>query len=286
MQIFEVDLHYHAGQERTELRSLRDHLVHARATRRKILGLTDHFGLYRIRPDKDRGRRFNYPNTPDGFIRYHGELDELRPDFPDINILFAPEMSPNDNFAFLTDDLLQIIDYVICEPSGCLDSIADNTAAVRGRIADISKFSLNSGKPAFLAHPFRSTLNNMFARKSPDENRLSINPRASFRDFSLREVSDFFLIDCEALAYASAEHKIPIEVNGESQQRSRVTNNPAVIQMIWQAYALMHEMGAELVPSSDQHDFNTGKFGCFVPADCFAALGITVKDIPFIRQWL
>ena len=46
MFIYQVDLHYHTGQERQTGASVRDYLEHARMTGRKILGITDHLSLY------------------------------------------------------------------------------------------------------------------------------------------------------------------------------------------------------------------------------------------------
>jgi len=46
MQIHNIDLHYHAGQERQAGVTLTEYIDYAQKTARKILGITDHYHLY------------------------------------------------------------------------------------------------------------------------------------------------------------------------------------------------------------------------------------------------
>ena len=80
MYIHNIDLHYHAGQERAEGFSLADHLIHARLTGRKILGLTDHLGRY-LNPKREGS---HYHASVGGLLQYRAEMDALKTDFNDL----------------------------------------------------------------------------------------------------------------------------------------------------------------------------------------------------------
>ena len=79
MKIHQIDLHYHAGRERENGKSLREYLLFARATGRKILGITDHANLFQT-PSADGP----FTESTANFRRLRAEMEALRPEFPDI----------------------------------------------------------------------------------------------------------------------------------------------------------------------------------------------------------
>lgn len=284
MQIHNVDLHYHAGQERQTDVSLFSYLEYAQNTGRRILGVTDHYSLYF--PRENSTRTFKYTNSFEGLIQYNREVEELKSLFPALTILFAPEMGPRDNLDIVPSEIIEKSDYFICEPLHSAESAEANTESMIKRLREVSVFIADSGKPAFLAHPFRSSVNNMLIKNNIHPQVTEIGYRDHWSDFDYDELCGFFKFDIKSVAKAACELGIAIEINGNTQYRIRSSNLPAVLQMLWTAYKVMADEGAEFVPGSDLHGFVTGvgKIGQYVPYDCFEMLGIKYDDIKFIDK--
>lgn len=155
------------------------------------------------------------------------------------------------------------------------------------RLQDISDFMKYTGKPAFLAHPFRSAVCKLLINNDIEPWITEIEYRAHWSDFDYSEVRQFFYFDIQEVACTAKELGIPLEVNGGTHTRIRMSNMPAVMQMLWCAYKEIIDTGAELAVGSDLHRFKTSsrnKQGQYVPHDCFEALGIQAKDIGFVER--
>jgi len=72
MYMHNIDLHYHAGQERDAGATIGDYLKHAMLSGRRVLGGTDHYGLLQEarRPDK----QYLYEASQAGLRAYHDEV--------------------------------------------------------------------------------------------------------------------------------------------------------------------------------------------------------------------
>jgi len=274
-------IHYHAGQERTEGVSLADHLIHARLTGRKILGITDHLGLY-LNPKREG---CHYEASVGGLLQYRAEMDALKADFHDLTLYFAPEIGPEQDLEEVPTEVIEASDYFIGEAAYPGESVEKNTQSIVQRMGALRDFSDATGREVFLAHPFRSAVNMRLIKRDAEPWISELAPRWN-GGFGLGEIVDFFRLDIEAVAESSKHFRIPLEVNGNTQSRIRSSNLPAPLQMLWGALKVLRDVGAELVPGSDQHDFmaSIGRLGGAVPADCFHALGIRVADIAFLAR--
>jgi len=281
MHIHNIDLHYHAGQERGEGVSLEDHLVHARLTGRKILGVTDHLDLYLN--SKRAGR--HYEASAGGLLRYHADLYALKAGFPDLTLYFAPEIDPGQELGTIPAEIIEASDFFIGEAAYPGGSVEENTRSAVRRMGELRDFADATGREVFLAHPFRGAVNMRLIKGDAEPWVAESAPRWD-GSFGLGELADFFLLDIEAMAEASNRFRIPLEVNGNTQYRIRSSNLPAPLQMLWSALETLRDLGAELVPGSDQHGFmaGIGRIGGAVPADCFYALGIGAGDIAFLDR--
>jgi histidinol phosphatase-like PHP family hydrolase len=285
MQIHNIDLHYHAGQERQAGVTLTEYIDYAQKTARKILGITDHYHLYFLHSPIDR--EFPYEKNLRGFLKFREDVESQKPLFPEMTILFAPEIAWYEDFAEIPAEVIRVSDYFICEPPFKGD-FAENTAQLLKRMNEISQFAKAAGKPVFLAHPFRIAVNYRLIEREIGPEVTAIQTRESFEDFSCRELDEFFMFDIKKIAQAAQKLQIPMEINGNTQFRIRSTNLPGVLQMLWAALKVMKEEGVEFVPGSDLHGFVTGlgKMGEGVPEDCFRALGVDVSDLKFLERVL
>ncbi|NMA95878.1 MAG: hypothetical protein GX974_07550 [Clostridiales bacterium] len=286
MFIHNVDLHFHAGQERQPDVTLGQYFDYAQKTGRKILGVTDHYGLYF--PQREITRRCMYKNSLDGLIEYREDVEALKSSFPDITILFAPEIGPRDDLKSMPSQVIDMSDYFIAEPLHTEGSIDDNTNSFISRLYEISDFMQATGKPIYTAHPFRSAINHRLIKRKIEPWVTRIVYRDHWGDFSYEEIRDFFMLDIKRVAKASRKLDIPIEINGNTQYRTRSSNLPAALQILWAALGVILDEGVDLVPGSDLHGFvaGVGNIGQYVPVDCFEALGIEYDDIRFMKKIL
>jgi hypothetical protein len=282
LHIHNIDLHYHAGGERSDGTSLRDYLDHARMTGRLILGVTDHVERY-------APRRCRNPYGPgaEGWKRFREELEQLAPEFPTMHLLLSPEVSFERVDELLTPELAAAADALIIEPPRIYDctDIETNTqswTAAVGRIAEIRR---QVGKPVHMAHPFREAGNNRLI-ENPIERWITQMPLRPDCDFSDDEVDRFFMMDVRALGRALVERRVPTEISGDTVARIDRINLPACRQILYAGYRILRDEGVDLVPGSDHHVIADpiGRVGTPVPSDVFNWLGIGAGDIRFLRR--
>jgi len=283
MYLHNIDLHYHAGQERDAGTTIGDYLEHAVLSGRRVLGVTDHYGLFQEprRPDK----QYLYEATQAGLCAYHDEVMTCSADYPSLAIRFAPELSPRVALDEIPDAVLGMSDYFICETSFPAGTVAENTASSVQRIEQLGRWSASTGVPAFIAHPFRSSVNYRLVKRTIEAWVTQLAPRPD-GDFSADELSRFFLLDVKELGAASAAFGVPLEVNGNTHYRLLCSNLPATMEMFYSAYRLLGAQGATFVPGSDQHSFrrSVGRVGSYVPVDVFRAMGVGIADLPFLAR--
>ncbi len=285
MHIHNIDLHYHAGQERTPDTSLEEYFRHARLTGRKILGVTDHLGRYIDAGDD--ARRGVYPNSLEGLMIYRREVDEMKPHFSDISILFAPEIGPGQEPSGLPAEAVEAADFFIFElPPDLTDDIVSNTDSMIRRVREMARFSGEAGRPAFIAHPFRPSVNRRLVKRDIEGWVTGLAPRPP-GSFSRRELDRFFLLDIKAFGEAVSSLGIAVEINGNTHFRIRSSNLPAPLNMLLQVYGRLMDTGARFVPGSDLHGFksNVGRIGQYVPFESFELLGLSVGDIDFLGNF-
>lgn len=282
LEIHQMDFHYHAGQERGE-KTLREHLEHAAITGRSIVGLTDHFNKY-LPTEIPKGKPI-YENSIKGLRDYYNECDALRAMFPTLTLYFAPELGPRTPFEQVPQEAVDMADYFICEPTGVEGTPEENTARLIERVCDIADFSARVSRPVFVAHPFRSPVNARLINRPIEQWMRDIPVRSKLSDYTPTQINEFFLFDVAQFGRAAAANGVPVEINGATQNRVRVANQPGILRLLWAAFALIKEQGVSFVPGSDQHGFSIARHGDYVPSDCFEAIGVTAEDIAFLHEF-
>ena len=285
-----VDLHYHAGQERQPGTTLAGYLDHAVMTGRIVLGLTDHLEKYIGDPLSSAWDPPLYAQSVDGLRAYRADVDALRAAYPSLRIYFGPEIhaSPRIDLATIPEGVCDVADYFLVSLPTVADSFAGDTAAKVAQVRAIAALRARSGRPAFIAHAFRSTANARLVRHPIPPWVTALAPRGADA-FSDEEVNDFCGFDVRALGRACAAYGVPVEVNGGTVGRIRALNLPAPLQILWAAYRIMQEEGATFVPGSDQHGYMRGETrreGRYIPYDAFAYLGLTPDDMPLVQDLL
>ncbi len=286
-----IDLHYHAGQERPIGTTLDGHLEHALLTGRKVVGLTDHLEFYIGQPPSNRKPMFTYEQSVAGLLRYREDVDEARGRHPGLRILFGPEMHANKRIDLrqMPQEVVDAADYFHSSLPFEEGSPEASTAARLKRLRDVADLRDRTGRPAFICHPFREPVNWRLVKGPIAEWVTALAPRRDC-DFREEEVSRFFGFDVRAVARACGELGLPIEINGGTDARIRALNLPAPLQMLWAAYRYFRDEGAGFVPGSDQHTYHVNdvsrREGRYIPWEPFDFLGVMVDDMPFVKNLL
>jgi len=285
-----VDLHYHAGQERQPGTTLEGYLDHAVMTGRIVLGVTDHLEKYIGSPLSSAWDPPLYEQSVSGLQAYRADVDALRDAYPSLRVYFGPEIhaSPRIDLRRIPRGVIDVSDYFLSSLPDVDTSIDHNTAAKVERLHAMAELRERTGRPVFIAHLFRSAVNNRLVKRPIAAWVTAIAPCPPDA-FSDEEVNRFFGFDVRALARVCAELAIPIEINGGTDGRVRGLNLPAPLQLLWAAYRIAREAGATFVPGSDQHAYlrtPERREGRYVPFDAFQYLGLGARDLVLVRQLL
>ena len=282
LHIHNIDLHYHAGQERRSGLTLRDHLEYARESGRKVVGVTDHYGLY----GWTHKEHMPYPETIEGLLQFRSETRSLQNDFPDIRIFWGPELGPRLNLDEVDDRVIAQTDFFILETPFDKD-VEINTRKCIECIQRQAEFLERVGKPGFVAHPFRSVVNYRLIKGEVEEWVMSLEPRPASQ-FPEEMINRFFGINVREFGDACLAAGLSIEINGETHRRVRSSNNVAVLLMLRRAYGILKDQGVDFVPGSDQHSFmlDYGRIGRWIPFETFEYLGVGVEDLRFVNKLL
>jgi hypothetical protein len=289
LYVHNIDLHYHAGQERPPGTTLAGHLEHALWTGRTVLGLTDHLERYLCPPRPSAGPPL-YERSVAGLQAYRADVERLRDPFPALTLFFGPEIhaGPRIDLEQIPQGVVDVSDYFLSSLPAVETSIATNTEAKIGRLRALAEMRERTGKPVFVAHPFRSAVNRRLVSRPIEPWVTALAPRAPDQ-FVDRELNEFFGFDVRAVGRACREYGVPLEVNGGTDGRIRGLNLPAPLQMLWGAYLVFQQEGATFVPGSDQHAYMRNprrREGRYVPFEAFAVLGLTVQDLVFVTELL
>jgi len=289
LYVHNIDLHYHAGQERPEGTTLAGHLEHAAWTGRIVLGLTDHLERYLCPPRSSEGPPL-YERSVAGLQAYRADVDGLRDRFLGLTLFFGPEIhaGPRIDLEQIPQGVVDVSDYFLSSLPTVETSIEANTEARIRRVRALAEFRERSGRPVFIAHPFRTPVDHRLVRHPIEPWVTALVPRAP-HEFTDRELNVFFGFDVRALGRACNEYDVPLEVNGGTDGRIRGLNLPAPLQMLWASYLVFQQEGATFVPGSDQHAYMrtpTRREGRYVPFEPFAILGLSARDLVFVKQLL
>jgi hypothetical protein len=289
LHVHNVDLHYHAGQERPPGTTLAGHLEHAAWTGRLVLGLTDHLERYLCPPRSSDGPPL-YERSVAGLQAYRADVDRLRTQFPSLALFFGPEIhaGPRIDLEQIPQGVVDVADYFLSSLPTVEASIEANTEARIARVRALAEMRTRTGRPVFVAHPFRTSVTRRLVTRPIEPWVTALAPRAPDQ-FTDRELNAFFGFDVRALGRACGEYGVPLEVNGGTDGRIRGLNLPAPLQMLWASYLVCKQEGATFCPGSDQHAYKrtpTRREGRYVPFEAFAVLGLTVQDLVFVERLL
>jgi hypothetical protein len=289
LYVHNIDLHYHAGQERPAGTTLAGHLEHATLTGRTVLGCTDHLERYLCLPRPSAGPPL-YERSVAGLQAYRADVDRLRGQFPALTLFFGPEVhaGPRIDLEQIPQGVVDVSDYFLSSLPTIKDSIGANTEARIARVRALAEMRERTGKPIFVAHPFRAAVNQRLVRHPIAPWVTAVAPRAPER-FTDDELNVFFGFDVRALGRACSEYGVPLEVNGGTDGRIRGLNLPAPLQMLWASYLVFKQEGATFVPGSDQHAYVRNprrREGRYVPFEAFAVMGLAAQDLVFVGELL
>jgi hypothetical protein len=285
-----IDLHYHAGQERQPGTTLEGYLEHAAMTGRTILGVTDHLEKYIGLPLSSAWDPPLYEQSVAGLQAYRADVDALRGAYPALRIFFGPEIhaGPRIDLRRMPQGVADVSDYFLASLPDVDTSIDHNTTAKVERLHAMADLRERTGRPVFIAHPFRSAVDNRLVKRPIAPWVTALVPRTPDA-FSDIEVNRFFGFDMRAFGRACGELALPIEINGGTDGRIRGLNLPAPLQLLWAAYRIAKGEGATFVPGSDQHAYlrtPERREGRYVPFDAFHYLGLGTGDLDLVRQLL
>jgi histidinol phosphatase-like PHP family hydrolase len=290
LYVHNIDLHYHAEQERQPGTTLAGHLDHAVVTGRVVLGVTDHLERYvgsRLLSAQDPPL---YEQSVAGLQAYRADVDGLRDRFPSLRVFFGPEIhaSPRIDISRLPQGVVDVSDYFLVSLPNDNTSIAASTEVKEARVRAIAEMRERTGKPAFIAHPFRTAVNERLVKRPIPAWVTLMRPRSPDA-FTDAEVNRFFGFDVRALGRTCARYAVPVEVNGGTDSRIRGLNLPAPLQLLWASYAILKQEGATFVPGSDQHGHMRTperREGRYIPFDAFSFLGVDAADLALVAQLL
>ena len=288
LYIHNIDLHYHAGQERQPGTTLEGYLEHAVVTGRVLLGVTDHLEKYVGSPRSSAYDPPLYEQSVAGLEAYRSDVDNLRGQFPSLEIFFGPEIhaGPRIDIRHLGQGVVDVSDYFLVSLPTADTSVAANTEARLDRVREIAEMRERAGRPVFIAHPFRAGVDRRLVKRPIASWVTALAPRSPDA-FTDEQVNQFFGFDVRALGRVCRECDVPVEVNGGTDSRIRCLNMPAPLQMYWASYRILLQEGVSLVPGSDQHAYMrtpTRREGRYIPFDAFDALGVTARDLSLVRQ--
>lgn len=266
MKIHQIDLHCHAGK------SLKETLSFAHSTWRRIVGITE--VIYNEKTETFENGSQNALSLED-FLQLRAEVDQLKSEFPDMQLFLAPEISAAFDYTALDDRCIAASDYVFCLP----EEGKITTECMLSQLERAYAISRHTGKSTILAYPFRSLW----------ISRIQAGHRAPEKYVGPKGLTDEAVIsalgfDLHAFAHMAVSLGVAVEINGETYSRVRSYNHPYYYDVLQRAYEILHRRGVSLVPGSGLRGFRPGKSGLAVPEETFALLGISGSDIRFLDQ--
>ena len=286
--IKQVDFHFHAGIERDEGKTLHDYITYAHNIGLSIIGITDHMEFYKGF-ELPQQSVVNYELSIKGLINYYNEIQSMKLEFNDMNLLFAPEYSSKLDLEDVPDEMIKLADYFICElhpvPEG---SVEIRTEAAIQFLRQVRNLVDRSGKPAFYAHPLREIM--ITKKPAALQQKYSntniwdtMNCAANIKAINEQALNEYFMFDLRELAKASKRYGIPIEANHGTQLRV-FNSGTTAMNMYYKAYTIFLEEGVDIIPGGDIHTI--GKNNQTFYNDLFDQLRVNLSDSDFVKQVL
>jgi hypothetical protein len=257
---------------------------YARATGRRILGITDHWGCYVNPPAQIEFR--HYAADLSGYAQFAADVRDARTKYTDIIIAFGPETPLPDIVAGTCDDAFALpeVDYFLGEPRGVNEINGVGEELVTG-MEHMARLRDRVGRPCFLAHPLRGLVNYYVGGTGPGPRypRQPAHPPLDQYSDPLVHVEELFGISLRDLARVSIDYGIPLEINESTWGRILGQNQEWFAERYPFFFRTLLEMGVEVMLGSDQHIADNGACTPFTVA---RMLGVTPCDMKFLRHWL
>ncbi len=287
LRLNETDLHLHAGTERAEHHSVDDYLQYLVSSGRKVLGITDHWGRYFRRSPKYHA---HYEASAEGFETYANEVKSAAKKYPNVLVLFGPEVGFGAKIEGVAEEMFTLpqVEYFLGEPGGGKPDMRYGEYLVEG-IEWIADLRERYGRPAFVAHPLRHAVNSIVGRSGREADGslrsplYGPTPALDTIGEKVDHVSQYFDIDIEELAKALVKHDVPVELNESTIGRALAHNAMPFLERYLFFYRTLLDRGVSPVLSSDQHSI---EHPSPTPFHFAWLLGIEVRDITFLRQWI
>jgi hypothetical protein len=283
LQLAHIDLHFHAGRQRRPY-SLADVVDYARATGRRILGLTDHSWFYSNPPE--RSEFLHYTGDFSGFAHFAADVREVRAKFPDMVIPFGPEIRFPHIISGTCNALFDLpeVDYFLGEPYG-VDDVSTVGDQLLSGMEHMVGLRDRVDRPCLLAHPLRAVVNYYVGGYGPGPKypKHSAYPPLDQYDDPVAHVEELFGIRIRDLADASMKYDIPLEINESSWRLIHAQNQEWFVERYLFFYRTILDMGVEVSLGSDLHNVESPPCTPFTVA---RMLGVTPCDMRFLRHWL
>jgi histidinol phosphatase-like PHP family hydrolase len=287
LQLHQIDLHYHSGTERNSQHSVDDYLGFAVASGRKVIGVTDHWGRYFQRSHKTHN---HYEPTEEGFRQFASEVRGAAEGYPDVRILFGPELGVGAAFSDVGERMFTLpeVEFFIGESGASSEGEHHGDYLLRV-VKWIAETREMYGKPGFLAHPLRNRINLILGKTGVDDDyrpKLPLStvlpPLASYDD-PQSHVEDLLDVRIDELASAMIENDVSIELNQSSWGRILGMNAEWFAERYLYFMRRLIELGVSVVLGSDQHGVESP---APAPFQIAWLLGVKATDVTFLRHWL
>lgn len=290
LHIHNIDLHYHAGQERQQGTTLEGYLDHATLTGRIILGITDHLEKYIGKPLSPVKGKPLYEQSAQGLQSFRSDVDNMKRNFSSLELFFGLEIhaGPKIDVLDLPSRVIEVSDYFLVSLPDIDASISENTQAKIEQIDLLARMRERTGKPVYICHPFRSAVDKRLVKQPVPPWVTSMNPKP-IEDITDEEVNRFFCFNVREIGKACRQYSLPLEINGGTDSRIRGLNLPSPLQLYWASYDILSQEGVTFVPGSDQHAYMrtpTRREGRYIPFDCFDRIGVKARDVLFVKNLL
>jgi len=283
LELHAVDLHFHVGTARPEENSMLDVVSYAVATGRRVICMTDHWWKFTRVPNKPQP---HYAPTMDGYRRFAADANEMRATFPEVCLLFGPEIGFG---SFKSEELGQAfevpgVDMFLGEPAGAPAGMGYGDYLIAG-VEDIARCRDRFKRPGTLVHPIRAAIKRVCGDAGPGPlhpKTPQFPPLDSIAD-PLGHVEELLDVNIRGLAETCVRLDVPVEINMLDFKRILAHNHQSFAERYLFFYRTLIEHGVQIVLGSDWHSLVDGEPTAFYPA---MLLGMKPRDMRFLEHWL
>jgi len=283
LELHGIDLHFHVGTARPEENSMLDVVSYAVATGRRVICMTDHWWKFTRIPNKPQP---HYAPSMDGYRQFAADAAEVRAMFPDVCLLFGPEIGFG---SFGSEELGQAfavpgVDMFLGEPGGAPEGVSHGDYLIAG-VEDIARCRDRFKRPGVLVHPIRAAIKRVCGDAGPGPlhpKTPQFEPLDSFAD-PLARVEELLDVNIGRLADACIRLDVPVEINMLDFKRVLAHNHQSFAERYLFFHRTLIERGVQIVLGSDWHNLVDGEPTAFFPA---MLLGMKPRDMRFLEHWL